>query len=179
MDDDWQRCFIALTPDATAREALVAVPIDKAMRRVPVDQFHLTLAFLGSIPAAKGIALSDALPAVIRPLLPALQIERIEHWPSAAHPRLVVAALVASDELLAIEASVRALLHTLALPIDDHRPFHPHVTLARHSCNAMPAHEVWANMPARGLRFDTLALFSSTVARSCARYRALASVPLR
>jgi RNA 2',3'-cyclic 3'-phosphodiesterase len=180
VDELWQRCFIALTPDAATRDALAAMPVGAVARRVPADQLHLTVAFLGTIPARKGVVLGDALPSIVGPL-PPLRVERIEHWPSAVHPRLVVAAFAVPDELLALEARVRALLQALGLPMDDHRPFRPHVTLARLSRDAAPVREASASPPDPIPCLDTLTLFSSTLARHGARYRPLASVrvPLR
>jgi 2'-5' RNA ligase len=96
-------------------------------------------------------------------------------------PRLVVAAFSVPDELIALEARVRALLQALGLPMDDHRAFRPHVTLARLSRDAPPIREAPPSPPDPIPRLDTLTLFSSTLARHGARYRPLASVrvPLR
>ncbi|RDU95534.1 RNA 2',3'-cyclic phosphodiesterase [Trinickia dinghuensis] len=192
VDDDWHRCFIALVPDAATRDALAALPVGSAARRVLVDQLHMTVAFLGSIAPEKGAMLAGRLGAVVAPLLPQ-RAERSEYWPSAAHPRLVVVPFAAGDGLAALEARVRELVAGLGLPVDDHRPFRPHITLARFARSAGPAREasVGRASPRAALppgettldvvpRFDTLTLYSSTLARHGARYRALASmaVPL-
>jgi RNA 2',3'-cyclic 3'-phosphodiesterase len=185
--EDWHRCFIALVPDAATRDVFAAMPVDAAVRRVPIDQLHLTLAFLGSIAEDKGELLAAALPSVVVPL-PALTIGRIEYWPSRSRPRLAVLAFTASDELAELEARVRTLVTGLGLPIDDHRPFLPHVTLARLPRNAKPIaltpladgnrdpHGEAAAADYAASRFDTLTLYSSTLARRGARYRPLASV---
>jgi RNA 2',3'-cyclic 3'-phosphodiesterase len=187
--EDWNRCFIALVPDAATRDAFAAMPLDVAARRVPIDQLHLTLAFLGSVPQEKGAPLAAALPSVVA-ALPALTIERLEYWPSRAHPRLAVLAFSASDELIALEARVRALVAGFGLPIDDHRPFRPHVTLARLSRDAKPIvstphagerrrlRSEGADADQEPSRFDALTLYSSTLARRGARYRPLASAPV-
>jgi 2'-5' RNA ligase len=184
---DWLRCFIALVPDAATRDAFVAMPVGRAARRVPVDQLHLTLAFLGTLAEEKGVELAAALPSVVVPL-PALNVERLEYWPSRSHPRLAVLAFTASDELAELESRVRALVAGLGLPVDDHRPFRPHVTLARMPREAKPIgpnplaeanrnpHDDGAGAErVRSSRFDTLTLYSSTLARHGARYRPLAS----
>jgi RNA 2',3'-cyclic 3'-phosphodiesterase len=202
MDDDWHRCFIALSPDAATRDALASMPIGGArVRRVPIDQLHMTVAFLGSIPPEKGVLLGAALESVVVPL-PELSFGDVEHWPSASHPRLIVVPFAECDGLSALESRVRTLVAGLGLPIDDHRPFKPHVTLARlprggragggtRSMRGAGLHEgqvdghqtagATPGAPSFMPRFDTLTLFSSTLARHGARYRPLASahVPAR
>lgn len=195
-DDDWHRCFIALVPDRATRDALAAMPVGEAARRVGVDQLHMTLAFLGTVPPEKGQRLAQQLGEIVTPL-PSPCAERAEYWPSAAHPRLVVVPFVAGDALAGLEARVRALVAGLQLPVDDHRPFRPHITLARFARSARTAASVHSHQPAPGAigrdrenavasletamlpitpRFDSLTLYSSTLARHGARYRALASV---
>lgn len=185
VDDDWHRCFIALSPDAATRDALAAMPVvSAAARRVDIDQLHMTVAFLGSVPPEKGARLAAQLSSVVAPL-PAQRAEHAQYWPSPTHPRLVVVPFNAGDGLGDLEARVRALVAALQLPIDDHRPFRPHITLARFARTARPAVSSPASIPASPPgaavlqvipRFDTLTLYSSTLARHGARYRALASV---
>jgi 2'-5' RNA ligase len=201
VDDDWHRCFIALVPDRATRDALAAMPVGAAARRVGVEQLHMTLAFLGTVPPAKGLRLAQQLAAIVAPL-PPQRAQGAEYWPSAAHPRLVVVPFFDSDALAGLEARVRASVERLQLPLDDHRPFRPHITLARFARSTRtaassasahsPAAAAAANTagglssPAAPLleaatltvtpRFDSLTLYSSTLARHGARYRALASV---
>ncbi|WP_309491453.1 RNA 2',3'-cyclic phosphodiesterase [Trinickia mobilis] len=176
MDDEWQRCFIALAPDTGTREMLSALPSPPVARRVPVDQLHLTVAFLGTISACKGGLLGYALPSVAE-ALPVFRTERIEHWPGPAHPRLTVAVLAKSDKLFALAARLRALLEELDLPMDD-RAFRPHITLARFPRDASALCELPVPVAGLTIRFDTLALYSSTLARHGARYSELASAAL-
>jgi RNA 2',3'-cyclic 3'-phosphodiesterase len=197
IDDDWHRCFIALVPDRATRDALAAMPVGEAARRVGVDQLHMTLAFLGTVPPEKGQRLAQQLSAIVTPLPPPCA-QRAEYWPSAVHPRLVVVPFLAGDALASLEARVRALVAGLQLPVDDHRPFRPHITLARFARSARTATSVQSRPPAPAAivgrerapavslldaamlqvtpRFDSLTLYSSTLARHGARYRALASV---
>ena len=189
-DDDWHRCFIALTPDVATRDALAALPVGPAARRVPVDQLHMTVAFLGSVAPSTGAILAGQLSSVVLPL-PSVCAQACEYWPSAAHPRLVVVPFAAGDGLVDLEAGVRELVSSLGLPVDEHRPFRPHITLARFARSARPAREAGGGpsvphgappLEKAALqvipRFDTLTLYSSTLARHGARYRALASVAL-
>lgn len=176
MDDDWQRCFIALAPDAATREMLSRLPSPAVARRVPVDQLHLTVAFLGTISACKGGLLGYSLSSVVE-ALPVFRTERIEHWPGPAHPRLTVAVLAKSEALFALAARLRAVLEALELPMDD-RAFRPHITLARFPRDASALCELPVPVAGLSIRFDTLALYSSTLARHGARYSELASTAL-
>jgi len=187
-DDDWHRCFIALEPDAATRDTLAAMPVGAAARRVGIDQLHMTVAFLGTVPPEQGARLAAQLGSVVVPL-PTQRAGHAEYWPSAAHPRLVVVPFASDSGLAGLEARVRSLVASLGLPIDDHRPFRPHVTLARFARAARPAREAPVGRvlsPAGGAldatcldftsRFESLTLYSSTLARHGARYRALATV---
>lgn len=188
VDDDWHRCFIALVPDTATRDALAALPVGAAARRVVAEQLHMTLAFLGSVAPDKGAMLAQRLSSVVEPL-PAQRAQRSEYWPSAAHPRLFVVPFDPQPGLAALEARVRELIVGLGLPVDDHRPFRPHITIARFARTARPAREPSAGLalPRGALppqeatfelapRFDTLTLYSSTLARHGARYRPLTQV---
>lgn len=192
VDGDWHRCFIALEPDAATRDALAAMPVGAAARRVAIDQLHMTVAFLGTVPPEEGARLAAQLGSVVGPL-PAQRARHAEYWPSAIHPRLVVVPFEADSGLAELEARVRSLVASFDLPIDDHRPFRPHVTLARFARAARPAREAPVGgvlSPAGGSldvgaaavrvtsRFESLTLYSSTLARHGARYRALATVAI-
>ncbi|CAG4918468.1 RNA 2',3'-cyclic phosphodiesterase [Paraburkholderia saeva] len=176
MTDGWQRCFIALAPDAATRDALAAVPVAPTARRVPYEQLHLTVTFIGALPAAHGEALGHELAARAVPMSPA-RIERVEHWPNANRPRLTVATLAMSDEFVALDWRIRSLMLELGLPVDA-RAFRPHITLARFGRDAAPVGDVRMAAPEVAARFESLVLYSSTLARHGARYSALASVPL-
>ncbi|NRO96398.1 RNA 2',3'-cyclic phosphodiesterase [Paraburkholderia sp. NMBU_R16] len=180
---DWHRTFIALVPDARTRSAWDEVRIGEAAagRRVAADQLHMTLAFLGSIPRESGQALAAGLASTVTALA-ALKVERFAYWPNPAHPRLAVLTFECPPPLVELQANVRELVRSLGLPIDDHRPFRPHVTLARlprHSQPVSPEAVLAGERSALALpasRFATLMLYSSTLERSGARYRPLAAI---
>lgn len=182
-DAQWHRTFVALVPDALTRSAWDALRLGEAVtgRSVAADQLHLTLAFLGSIPPEAGLALAAGLASTVV-ALPALKVERFAYWPNAAHPRLAVLTFECPQPLVDLEANVCNLVRSLGLPIDDHRPFHPHVTLARmprHSRPVLEAAVLAAQAGAAALpasRFSALTLYASTLERSGARYRPLAVV---
>lgn len=173
---DYQRCFIALLPDSATRDALSSIAVPSTARRVPYEQLHLTVTFIGVLPHEKSAALIDALTRETVPL-DLTPVMKIEHWPRASHPRLTVATLAMSDAFVALDWRVRSTMIALGLPVDA-RSFRPHVTLARYRHDAAavdPAADLQAGLTAR---FEALTLYSSTLARNGARYRSLASVPV-
>ncbi|MGF6758447.1 RNA 2',3'-cyclic phosphodiesterase [Paraburkholderia sp. GAS334] len=176
MTEGWQRCFIALAPDVATRDALAAVPLVSTARRVPYEQLHLTVTFIGALSIEHGEALAEALKANAVPMTPAA-VTHIEHWPSANRPRLTVATLEMSDEFVALDWRIRSLMLELDLPVDA-RTFRPHITLARFNREAIAIDGTPQAPPPITAHFESLVLYSSTLARHGARYSALASVPL-
>jgi RNA 2',3'-cyclic 3'-phosphodiesterase len=174
--DPWKRCFIALAPDDASREALAALAVPANARRVPFEQLHLTVAFIGALAVDQGETLAQRLGEQAVAIPPA-EVTKIECWPSRAHPRLMVAVLAMSDAFTALDWRVRSLMFETGLPLDA-RAFRPHVTLARFARDASAASPACDAPGLPPLRFTSLVLYSSTLARQGARYDALASVAL-
>jgi len=174
--DPWKRCFIALAPDAVSRDALAAFDVPPNARRVPYEQLHLTVAFIGALPALACETLARGLQDHAVPIPPA-PVTTIECWPGRTHPRLVVAVLAMSDAFIALDWRVRSLMFAAGLPLDA-RAFRPHVTLARFARDTAFATLAGDTPMPPPLRFTSLVLYSSTLARQGARYDALASVVL-
>ncbi|MFC5431325.1 RNA 2',3'-cyclic phosphodiesterase [Paraburkholderia denitrificans] len=174
--DPWKRCFIALTPDAPSRDALAVLAVPPNARRVPYAQLHLTVAFIGMLGKEQGETLSHRLQehAVSIPPTP---VTKIECWPNRVRPRLMVAVLAMSDAFVALDWRVRSLMFDVGLPLDA-RAFRPHVTVARFTHDATSATLACDAQALPPLRFTSLVLYSSTLARQGARYEALASVAL-
>ncbi|HTR08700.1 MAG TPA: RNA 2',3'-cyclic phosphodiesterase [Paraburkholderia sp.] len=174
--DQWRRCFVALAPDAASRDALAALDVPPNARRVPYAQLHLTVAFIGAMSFVQGEALSRRL-AEHAPLVPPAPVTKIECWPGRSHPRLMVAVLAMSDAFTSLDWRVRSLMGEVGLPLDA-RAFRPHVTIARFARDAVGAPPAVSGEALPPLRFESLVLYSSTLARQGARYEALASVTL-
>lgn len=139
-----RRLFFALWPDRATRAQLAALlpampmaPLAGA-RRVPAQNLHLTLAFLGTVPTATEARLIELAQdnAGRRPvssddsMLPplALSLDTLDHWPRGGI--LFAAPSQTPTALAALAADVAALVRAagVALPAV---PFRAHVTLAR------------------------------------------------
>lgn len=170
MENEAQRLFFALWPDAAVRRALHAA-VHTAVkasggRPVPPANYHLTLAFLGPQPRAHLEAIADAA-ARQAPLEGVLRLMRIGHFrgarvlwagPERTPPRLARAA-----------AGLRAALEANGVHCTP-GPFRAHVTLARRIARAPEA-----AMEAVRWRYSGIALVLSEGGR--APYRVLRKWP--
>jgi len=125
-----RRLFLALWPTDQTRAALVATSRAALRasggRAVPDGHLHLTLAFLGAVPARQ----MDRFEAWAPIALPEFELvlDRFGHWRG---PRILwLGPQWCPAGLTALVAQIRAQLETLGLPCD-RRAFKPHVTLAR------------------------------------------------
>ena len=129
---DSRRLFFALWPDARLRDQLVerVRPILAAVDGRPqrADQWHVTLEFLGSVPAARVAAVLEAASAVRTPPFE-LVLDAVDYWRRPAVLSLTPRACPA--ELVALVAALRLALEARGFE-PERRPYRPHLTLARH-----------------------------------------------
>ena len=133
------RAFVALPISASLIEALtrlqtelaVAIP-PRTVRWVRRDQLHLTLKFLGNVPADRIADLTAALRAGIAGSTAlALNVSGIGAFPEGRHPRVVWAGIAGqTDLLLALQQRIETATRGFG-EARDTRPFQPHLTLGR------------------------------------------------
>lgn len=162
------RLFLAVWPDAAAREALVdwqrRWQWPRGARLTAPDRLHLTLHFIGQVPTARIAAVADGLAVAFEPF--ELGISRPALWRGGlalAMPETVPPALTALHGRLA------DALQALALPVE-RRPYKPHLTLAREAEGAVPPAEPLA------CRWTAEAC---TLVQSAGGYRTLRRYPAR
>lgn len=146
---DTVRLFIGLWPTPAVRRALHAEqrrwtwPSSAAL--TGADNLHLTLHFIGAVPAARVPGVMQGLRANASRFT--LELDTPELWPNRCavwRPSQTPAALAELHSALA------QALRALGLPVEP-RPFHPHVTLARHASGAVPPTQPSAlRWPVRG-----------------------------
>lgn len=166
------RCFLALFPDAPSRARLLALaarlPAD--LRRVPEENLHLTLAFLGDAPDADVDAWARTLPDL--PFGGVAGRGVAWRWLPDARRARVGAVEMASDGVL--EALAARVRRRLALPPDG--GFLPHVTLVRvRGARAGVAPDCETGE----LRFERLGLYASERGPTGSLYRPLAELHAR
>jgi 2'-5' RNA ligase len=169
------RVFFALVPPPPLRQVLGDLARDVARRAhgrpVSADNVHATLAFVGAWPVSRLPELHAAGADVYGEPMP-IMLDTC-----GAFRRAGIAWIAASQPPSALGTLAQALFERLvAIGVQlDERPFRPHVTLARHCRGPYTAG------PAGPFAWDVdaLALMQSDTRAEGARYRMLASWPLR
>jgi len=130
-----ERLFLALWPPDEARAELIAASGDWSWPHgsalVAPERLHVTVHFIGSVPAS-------AVPCITKRLVVPIQPFRVELWEAQLWPGglAVMAPRAVPAALLTLHAELGAALKRLSLPLE-RRPFRPHVTLARRAAGAV------------------------------------------
>ncbi|MGE0282868.1 MAG: RNA 2',3'-cyclic phosphodiesterase [Rhizobiaceae bacterium] len=119
-------------------------------RWIDVENYHLTLRFIGDVQGYVADEIANALDRVRRPSF-SLSLSGVGAFGSKK-PHAVWAGVSASPDLYALQAEIERICQRLGLPADP-RKFSPHVTLARLK-NSAPQ-DVAHYLSARG-NFSTL-----------------------
>ena len=174
MHDTPLRLFFALWPAADSALALHAlarrIADDSGGRAMRAETLHMTLAFLGDVPANRVDTLC-AMAARVRVSAFSFQVDGLRQWPRGG---LVVATPSAPLQALRdLFTQVRELARDAQCRLDAGLPS-PHVTLVRNANrNAqLPA------MAAVDWQADSFVLMASTLQADGARYREVARWPL-
>jgi 2'-5' RNA ligase len=103
-----------------------------APRWTPPSRWHLTLLFLGDVPAACLVPLTDAVaPAVAATAPLSLQLAGLGRFGSRRRPAVCWAGVDGDvGELTALAVRLAGAARTLGLPVED-RPFRAHLTVGR------------------------------------------------
>lgn len=165
------RLFYALWPDQATRSALMRLQSSVLGRRVPPDNLHLTLAFLGMqsstlLPQLEHILSQLASPAI------ELILDRLGYF--LKHRIAWVGMQQVPEPLEALQQALTTALLQHRIGFDQLSRFKPHITLARAA--HMPADSACAPIIWRA---DHIALVQSTTHAGGPQYRVLASRRLR
>ena len=173
------RLFVALALPAPARARLAAWAADAApaaMRRVPAENLHVTIAFLGSRPDDDTPALARVLAEVARPVGP-LAVDGAL-WLPPRRPGVLSVALRAGPALGELHADLVAGLGRAIGFQPERRALRPHVTVARaRGRERLRAVALDHEPPALEFEADALVLYRSHTGAGGSRYEPLARVP--
>ncbi|HET7588714.1 MAG TPA: RNA 2',3'-cyclic phosphodiesterase [Solirubrobacterales bacterium] len=127
------RLFVALDLPDDVREGIVAwgrgALTDPALRPVPAEALHITLAFLGYRPEKEVAAIAEAVRESAAPA-PWLELRDPEQRPPRGRARLYALPAV-SPGAEALQAGLQQRLAGEGFHKPEKRPFWPHVTVAR------------------------------------------------
>ena len=176
------RVFTALpVPAGIAEEVMNPIPDRNAgkIRWIDPETAHLTLEFLGSLPDHDVEAVAEALAGIALPPI-AVELVRVESYPSRGRPRVIVVEPLENARLLRLHESVRRTLgHWLR---ENDRPYRPHVTIGRlvkyrHVDTAAIERAVRSTLP-RSFDAHRFHLYSSETKPDGAHYSTLRDFPL-
>ena len=129
------RLFVALEIPSDVRENLAALlkslgAVSPQTRWVRPENLHVTLKFIGEVPAANLADIRGALAGVCSAQPVAVDFRGLGFFPNEKHPRVFWAGIEASPNLKILAAEIDGATEKLGIPREQ-RPFSPHLTLAR------------------------------------------------
>jgi RNA 2',3'-cyclic 3'-phosphodiesterase len=178
------RLFVALALPEVVRTELAGwagdlLRSDEALRPVPAEALHVTLAFLGSRDRDDVEAIAAATTAAVSGIgVPLLEPGELAALPKR-RPRVI--ALDLTDREGRAAAAQRAVGAALAGAVGyepEARRFRPHVTVARVRKGAHPAPRAPARAPGSPFTAAEVVLYRSDLGPGGARYTPLATVVL-
>jgi len=176
------RLFFAVQPDAAQNAVLVerVAPLVARLeaQRVPAENLHATLCFMGAVPEEK-LSLLVQVAAGLRGGVATLRFDALEYW----HKPKVLCATAADDSRSAPLGELAARLGATSRDAGftpDIKPFRAHLTLARKIQGARAAQCEWPLplSPALDVRCDRFALMRSDRGSSGSVYSVVDSWPL-
>lgn len=184
------RAFIAMTPPTTLQHTVAEVrevfqPLQLPWRWVTPAQIHLTLKFLGHVPAEHVTTIAQAMACAAQghTAFP-LRAQALGCFPHASRPRVLWVGLTDPGQALAhLYERLTTALIPVGFPPED-RPFHPHLTLARaqnrgSATPILPILQSYHNRQFGEFFVTHLDLFQSQLQRGGARHSLLHSVTLQ
>jgi 2'-5' RNA ligase len=133
------RLFVAVDLDADSRAAIAALQTrlaerigrDDSLRWVDPLRLHLTLAFIGETPDDRVPEFVSAFSSPVPGPPFTVVFQHLGIFPERGAPRVLWVGLSAgADTAIALHRHVAKRLEQLKVTLE-HRPFHPHLTLAR------------------------------------------------
>ena len=139
-----KRLFVAISLPVEIKQAIFQAvrwmdTYSESVRVIPVENYHLTLKFLGAVPEEGITSLEAVLSEVARRVhsFP-LHLEKCGVFPEKGHPSVFWIGVEPAPELETLFNDCEEVLAGLGYTRET-RAFHPHITLARTGTNHAPA----------------------------------------
>jgi len=129
---DFSRLFFALWPDDQTRLELLQLSRSiEAKKFMPVQphNIHVTLVFLGNVDTASELLIKHSVAGIsVNPFV--LKFDQLSYW---SRPKvLCLTCSQLADEVEMLVTALNTEVASCGLQTDT-RPYHPHITLARHA----------------------------------------------
>lgn len=175
------RLFVAIDLPEELRKAVSDIGRDlPGARRVPMEQLHLTLRFIGEVGEETLKAVRSALAGITGPPFP-LTLRGVGHFPPGRHPRVLWVGFDESVSLLKLQQGVELTLIEAGIPPEERR-FSSHLTLARLKetppSQVAALEERYASFTAGPFPVEEYHLFSSTLTSKGAIHAKIQAYPL-
>lgn len=177
------RCFLAIPlPEDMAgqiRQALNRISPLSGLKPVPVENYHLTLDFYGSVESNRLTKLISNLANILQTQLPIhVVLNGITVLPNLKHPHnLVIQAAADSDRLAELHQTLVRTADLTLVRQPESRRFKPHVNLGRWSTPPHSRHDIRAKLHQFKMKrpssfiVASVTLFESQLLPVAARYR--------
>lgn len=125
------RLFVSIEPPADLKKRLDAIlSSGPAIRKVPGEQLHLTLLFIGEAAAYRADQMAQALSEIrFEPF--ELTISTTGAFPGLNNPKVLWAGIRDSDQLWDLQSRIAGRVCPLMKSPEPDHAFHPHITLGR------------------------------------------------
>jgi len=144
------------------------------------DQLHLTLRFIGEVDGAMARDIADVLGRIEAPTFQ-INVRGLGHFGDQKRPRILWAGVDSEPALKRLQGKIVRALQEVGLE-DEHRKFHPHITLARLQGARMPDitgfEATCGAYPTLTVPVDNFVLYSSYLSGEGAIYTPEAVYPL-
>lgn len=125
-----KRLFIAIDPPQEIREQLASLCYGLPEARwTPIEQFHLTLNFIGEVDGTTFLDIRESLTELIQPPFE-LRFKGVGFFPPRGAPRVVWAGVELSEPLMQLQRKITTHLRQMGVELEK-RKYSPHITLAR------------------------------------------------
>jgi 2'-5' RNA ligase len=129
------RAFLAMEPDDRTRhelaEAMLALKQVEGLRLTPAENLHVTLKFLGDVPADQIDDVTAATEMAIERIAPfSLELTGAAYLPNERGPKLLAATFDKPTMLSLLHGQIETMFTEIGFARED-RPYRPHMTLGR------------------------------------------------